>query len=242
MSNRERIVIYGAITLLLVINLAALTGSPGRRAAADPGDAGEGLGPAERLTLVNDGDPLVVRCEGGRLAWSESPHDRAYSIGFVHVGKALGPLLEAEHFVEEFTQLEEEIRRVDDEITERLAAFRRENQDVGRDDPKAAELQRVFQELLQERERWRMEGTQRLGLLRADQIERAYRDFVAAVEVVAERKRIDIVMRFIPTGNEFQAANPAQAYTGITSRIALKYPDGLDITDAILDELALEVE
>ena len=239
MSNRERIVIYGALALLLSMSLATWSGNP---AAAGPGDEALDLGPAERLTLIDGDKPLVLRNVSGRLSWSDSDHDRVYSLGFVHVGKALGQLLETELVTDEMTELEEEIRRVGDEITERVEAFRKENRDVGPDDPRAAELQRIFQELLQERDRWRMEGSRRMGLLRAQQIERAYRDFVAAVEVVADRRQIDLVLRFIPTANDFNAANPNQAFTGITSRIALTYPHGLDITDQVLEELALEVE
>jgi hypothetical protein len=85
-------------------------------------------------------------------------------------------------------------------------------------------------------------GSRQLGRLAAGQIERAYRDLIAAVEVVAERRRIDLVFRFIPTDNEFQAISPPQAYTGIHARIALKYPPGLDVTDEVMEELALEVE
>ena len=72
------------------------------------------------------------------------------------------------------------------------------------------DVQRAYQELLQERERWRREGAKRLGKLAAEQIEQAYRDLVAAVEVVAERRDIDLVFRFIPTGNDFDAQSPAQ--------------------------------
>ena len=96
--------------------------------------------------------------------------------------------------------------------------------------------------MLQQREQWRVTGSRQLGLLAAGQVEKAYRDLIAAVEVVADRRRIDLVFRFIPTDNEFKALNPPQAYTGIHARIALKYPEGLDITDEVMEELALEVE
>ncbi len=95
---------------------------------------------------------------------------------------------------------------------------------------------------MQEYEQWRRERARRRGKLAAHQIEDSYRELVAAVEVVAERLDIDLVFRFIPTTNEFQALNPPQAYTAVRARLALKYPEALDITDQVLEELALEVE
>jgi hypothetical protein len=65
---------------------------------------------------------------------------------------------------------------------------------------------------------------------------------IAAVDVVADRLGIDVVFRFIPTANDFQSFNSGQAYVSVRARIALKYPEALDITDEILEELALDVE
>jgi Skp family chaperone for outer membrane proteins len=182
----------------------------------------------------------VLRNRGERLAWSDSDHARMFSIGFVHVGRAVGPLLEADQYTEELTELGQELQKLDDELTQRMDAFLEEHREVTPDDPRAAGLQRTFQEMRQELERTRVEGSARVGKLQADQTERAYRDFVAAVEVVAQRRNIDIVFRFIPTANEFAAPNIGAAYTAIRARLALKYPDGLDITEEVLEELALD--
>jgi Skp family chaperone for outer membrane proteins len=222
MNTRERIVIYAAMILL----------------AAD--GAGDGLGPAETLTLVEGEQQLVLRNRGERLAWSDSDHARAFSLGFVHVGRAVGPLLEAEQYQEELTRLAEELQERDTEMTERIAAFLQENRELQPEDPGAADLQRAYQGMLQELERVRREGAQRMERLQAEHVERAYRDFVAAVEVVAQRRQIDIVLRFIPTANEFQVQGLAAAYTAVRSRLAVKYPEALDITDEVLEELAVE--
>ncbi len=240
MNNRERVVIYGVLALLLATNLAALCGRPGPAAAADPVMAGDQLGPAETLTLVEGEKQLVLRNRGDRLSWTDRAHARAFSIGFVHVGRAVGPLLEAEQYEEEVARLAEELENRDQEMTDRIAAFLAENRDVKPAGPRAAEIQRAYQGMLQELERGRMEGAQRLDRLRAQQVERAYRDFVAAVEVVAQHRQIDIVLRFVPTANEFQAQSLAAAYTAVRIRVAVKYPEAIDITDAVLEELAVE--
>ena len=240
MNNRERIVIYGALILLALTNLAALCAQNGSSAAADGVMASDQLGPAETLTLVEDDTQLVLRSRGRRLAWSDSEHARVFSIAFVHVGRAVGPLLEAEEYKDELGRLQEELQSRDQEMTERIAEFREENGQVEPDNPQAAQIQRAYQLMLRELERVRREGGQRLDQLRAGFLERAYRDLVAAVEVVAQRRQIDIVLRFVPTANDFQAQSLAAAYTGVRARIALKYPEALDITDAVLEELAIE--
>lgn len=239
MNTRERIVIYGALAALGGLNLAVLFGHGGSRALADgPSNT---LGPADSLTLVQGDKQLVLRNQDERLAWSDSAHDRLYSIGFVHVGRAVGPLLEAEAYQEELKQLTDELQAKDTEMTGRITAFLDENRNLAPDDPKVPQIQQAYQQMLQELDQVRREGAQRLGALQADQTERAYRDFVAAVEVVAERHKIDLVLRFIPTGDAFDAANPAAAYTAIRARLAVKYPEGLDITDEVLQELAIDL-
>jgi len=201
------------------------------------------LGPAGTLTLAGDDDDLLVlRNTDGRLAWSDDDYARSFSVAFVHVGQAMGPLLEADEYVEEYRELEAELRGRDEEIGETIDAFRKEHQDITPDDPEMAQVQQTFQAMIQQREQLRVAAARRLGQLASDHIERAYRDLVAAVEVVAARRNIDIVYRFIPTGNDFNAVNPPQSYTGVRARIVLKYPEKLDITDEVMEELALEVQ
>ncbi|MHC4416290.1 MAG: OmpH family outer membrane protein [Planctomycetota bacterium] len=242
MNTPERIVVYGALALLLGLNLSDGGGGGGPSAVAGAGPSEEKLGPARSLTLTDEDRLLVLRNRAGRLAWADNDHARTLSIGFVHVGKAVGPLLDSEQYADERQRLEDEIKAIDEALTARIEAFREEHREVEPGDPEAEEVARQHQMLMQEFEQWRMERAQRLGKLAAEQIEDAYRDLVAAVEVVAERREIDLVFRFIPTDNDFLSLNPTQAYTAVRARIALKYPDGLDITDQILEELALEVE
>lgn len=236
MNTRERTIVYGALVVLLGMNIAAMCG---RGAVAVAGDAPP-AGPAvDELALAGPDQPLVLRNYDKRLGWNDAPYARAFSIGFVHVGRAVGPLLEADQYRDEYERLQEELEALDKEVVDRIEAFRNEHRDVRPDDPQAGQIQRQFQELLQQREEVRQEANRRMGQLGADQIERAYRDLVAAVEVVAERRDIDIVFRFIPTDLPLEAPAPLQAYTGIRGRLVVKYPPQLDITDEVLEELAV---
>ncbi len=232
MRTTERTIIYCVLALLLAINLsAAFERGEGTLHAAAAG-GGAQLGPAESLTLTDDDHSLVLRNKSGRLAWADNEHARALSIGFVHVGRALRPLLEAEQYVDQRRELQEEISEVDEDITQRMQAMRQQP-DFDRASPEARRLSEEY-------ERWRIERARRMGKLSADQIEDAYRDLVAAVEVVSERRQIDLVFRFIPTDADFLTQNPPQAYIAVRARIAVKYPEALNITDEVLEELAVE--
>jgi hypothetical protein len=243
MSNRERIVIFGALALLAAVNITVLSNVRGPSAWAQGPAEQTHLGPVGSLTLAGaDDDLLVLRNTDGRLAWSDNDYARSFSVAFVHVGQAMGPLLEADEYVEEYKELDTELRERYADFSESIDAFRKEHQDITPDDPEMAQVHQTLQAMLQQREQMRVVAARRLGQLASDHIELAYRDLVAAVEVVADRRNIDIVYRFIPTGNDFNAANPPQSYTGVRARIVLKYPEKLDITDEVMEELALEVQ
>ncbi len=242
MNSNERIAIYGALAVLLALNLSTMLGLGSSGALADAMSIEDELGPAATLTLTDEDEPLVLRNTAGRLAWAENAHGRAYSVAFMAPGKAMEPLLKADQFVEERQELEDELRSNGQEFERRINAYQQQNAGITPNDPRAVEVEATFRAMMTEYEQWRAQANARMGKLTAGQVERAYRDMVAAVEVVAERKGIDIVYRFIPTAQEFGASNPPQAYLATRQRLALVYPDALDITDAVLEELSVETE
>ena len=75
--------------------------------------------------------------------------------------------------------------------------------------------------------------------LTADQFESAYRELVAAVEAVSEKESIDLVYRFQPTSNPFEAKAPAESVDRIRARTFLKYAEALDITEEVMKALNL---
>ena len=71
-------------------------------------------------------------------------------------------------------------------------------------------------------------------------MQKAYKELTSAVNVVADKLGVDIVLRFIPTDNEFKAVNGDQALSEVRLRSAVKYPEKLDITSEVLEELSLQ--
>jgi hypothetical protein len=117
-----------------------------------------------------------------------------------------------------------------------------ENKNISQDSPEFEEVRRKFGKLQQEQQLWEIDKRRQRGQLASSQIEKAYRDVIAAVEVVSDRHDIDIVYRFIPTADPFESTNPEQASQAVLARIALRYPDGLDITREVLEEMSLTTD
>jgi Skp family chaperone for outer membrane proteins len=241
MKSLERVVFYILAIALLATQLPAwLTQQP---AFAEPWSPVQSQ-TATEITLLpeGDGDPLVLRNREGRLSWGAQPQHHAYSIGFVHIGDVLRKLMDAEVYREEMENLQVELREREEEWNERMRAFRDEFADVTPEDENADAVAQQWRQLQSERDQWQRGSMQRMGEMASDQLERAYRDLTAAVGVVADRRNIDVVHRFIPPEDEFEATNPDQALLAIRLRSVLHYPESLDITADVLEELSLEVD
>ena len=101
-----------------------------------------------------------------------------------------------------------------------------------------AEVEGFFKEV----EGWRKEIGEKLSKLQAEQIEKAYREMTAAVDVVADRAKVDIVLRFVPTAQAFESNTPADAMLSVQVRTFLHYPEAIDLTPELLKELSLKDE
>jgi Skp family chaperone for outer membrane proteins len=242
MKTRERLVIYSLLAVLVCVNLVHLLPKADRPAFAEPVFATE-LGPADSLILSgSDGaEPLVLRNAEGRLAWSDKPQDRLHSVAYVYIGKILSSLMQSERYTEVRDQLLEELQATEQEYRERLDEIRGRLQEMERDSPEAQAVFEEGQTAFREYQQWQQEALARRGKLDAEQLEQAYREMIDAVEVVADRMDVDTVYRFIPTSEPFEAENPEQAMLAIRMRTALRYPDRLDITSAVIEEMSLEV-
>jgi Skp family chaperone for outer membrane proteins len=96
------------------------------------------------------------------------------------------------------------------------------------------------QALYKEYTDWGQDAISRRNALDVQQLQKAYKELVSAVDVVAQKLGIDIVLRFIPTDNEFKAQDAEGALTEIRLRTAVKYPGALDITSEVLEEMSLK--
>jgi len=244
MNRRERVALYALLTLLTAFNLLIVLGWTGRSALADETVLADGPDAFPSLTLVAD-DPqknVVLRNRDGRLAWGDAVHDQAFSVGYVHIGKILRQLMRAESRTEERQHLLDELNETEADFRQRLDDVVERMRELDPESDEARQLEEQGRALFDEYRAWQQNAIARRGKLEAEQLEAAYREMIDAVEVVADRKSIDTIYRFIPTGEPFETENPEQAMLAIRMRTALRYPADLDITDDVIEELDLEIE
>ena len=236
MLKTDRIV---AITALAVA-LFALLMNPGTQRSADAGlEDPEKLGPAASLVLSGEKD-LVITNQAQRIGWGERPTDRAWSLGAVHIDRVIKALLQSGAYNEERQDLENELMELDAEFNARAEALQAEYADVQETDPEFPEAQERSQAMMQEYQQFAQVAQARMSQLQTQQLERGYREMVEAVEVVSDQQDLDLVMRFIPTAESFGTNVVEQAMLQIRLRTLLRYPEAIDITEAILEELDLE--
>ena len=163
-------------------------------------------------------------------------------MGAVNSDKVMKLLLRSERFEEERKRLEEAAKGKDEEFRKRFQELEAKYKDL---DPKSpdfeagrAEVESFFKEV----EAFRKETGDSLGKLQAEQIEKAYREMTAAVDVVGERTKVDLVLRFVPTAQPFDVSSPADAMLQVQVRTFLRYPEAVDITAEVMKELSLKDE
>lgn len=238
MHRIERVVIYTIITVLAVTTLAqrpVMTST----ADAEPSRLEDVLGPADRLVLRGaDGDIDLEARENG-VGWGERATDRSWSVGCVDVPRLISTLMDSERFAEDRRALQLEAEEQNRSYEERFKAFQDEVGELTPEDPEFPQAQGRWQGMMQEYQQWQ-QGTmavqQKLG---AEQVEAAFRELVEAVDIVAEKEGIELVMRFVPVSDPFNVESLDLAGDQVRRRLFLRYPDAIDITAKVETELGL---
>jgi len=239
MRTTERVVLYTAIACLAAVTFIRGTERP---AVATAATVASDLGPADAVILTGKDSNLTLRNSEGRIAFGEQPTAKVWSLGAVNTNKIMKLLLRSERFDEERKRLEETAKAKDEEFRKRYTELETKYKDL---DPKApgfdagrAEVEAFFKEV----EGWRKEMTEKLSKLQAEQVEKAYREMTAAVDVIADRSKVDLVLRFVPTSQAFESGNVADAMLQVQLRTFLHYPETIDLTPELLKELSLKDE
>ena len=212
---------------------------------ADDAVKADPLGPAPSLTLENDdAEAVTVKVDQKRLAWGEGPQKRVYSSAYVHIGKPLSLLLQGDSFIEENQDLSEELQAAEQSLRDAAQSIQDRMQGLTPEDDGFESVNQEAQALMQQRNNFIQNANAAKASLGAQQVERAYKALIDAVNVVADRMDIDIVHRFIPTDDPFEVAPGPQAFQNamlqIRLRSLLRYPDGIDITSDVMEELGVE--
>ncbi|MCH7547169.1 MAG: OmpH family outer membrane protein, partial [Planctomycetes bacterium] len=162
--------------------------------------------------------------------------------GYVHLGRILNRQLAADEFEEERQAMLDEIQEKDQEYRDELNRLNEQIQELEQDSPEGREIRQRGNILIQEYRSWQQQTSRERDQLAAEHLERAYRELIEAVNIVADHLDIDLVHRFIPTDDPFEVRALEQAMMAVRLRPALRYPEDLDITLEVMEELSLESE
>lgn len=224
---------------------AALVTSARPVTAQDPAPAVE-LGPADALLLAAPkgaaapGAPLAVRNAGGRISWGPDAGSRTYSIGVVHVDRVLKGLIQSDRFVSERMKFDETAKEGREAFERRFKAFEEKHPNPDPKSPDFPDIQREFAALQGEAQAWAAKTQDLQSRLAAEQVEKAYREMVTAVEVVADRRGVDLVYRFMPPSKPFDSMSLPDAMLQVQSRTLLRYPESVDLSDEVVRELGMK--
>lgn len=240
MRTTERLVIYTLLATLLVAVVAgfrdptvALAHSAARPGAASPDD----LGPTDALILRGSKGDLRVRNGDGRIAWGDRPTERAYSLAFVHVDRIMSAFMEGTRYADARARLEERHEARGKEIQQKRDDFMREFGQVEPGHPDFERAMEAWGSLRKLMESMREEMGKEYEALLKEQIEQAWKEILAAIDVVAERRGIDIVLRFVPATKAFDAEDPEGGIHQLFPRTVLRMPEALDLTGDVMREL-----
>ena len=158
----------------------------------------------------------------------------------MEVGKALSQMMEASHFVDARTELQQNLEERLQEARDVLDIIMEEAQALPQDSDEHPAMRQRWDQAMGEFQQLQQIATEQQGALFASQMIEAYEEIITAVEVVAENKNVDVVLRFIAPDEPIETSNPDVAIMQIRLRTALAYPKGIDLTDDVLTELGLE--
>ncbi|MCH2160995.1 MAG: OmpH family outer membrane protein [Phycisphaerales bacterium] len=239
MGRAERLFVYSLLAILLVSVFGRDLGNFGAPATAEAPAMKETLGPADELLLTGKDGPLAITNGEGHVAWGTQDTSRAWSVAAVNLSDLMPAVLARDVFQEEMKDLEETAMEQNAEFEAQFKGLQDEYGEIGPDDPKFAEAQGRAQALMAKYQEWQQATMQVRSKKASEQVEQAYREVIEAVAVVAENQQIDMVYRFIPTDSEFKSDTLEQAQMQIQLRTFLKYPDQVDITETVKEELGL---
>ncbi|MDP6158058.1 MAG: OmpH family outer membrane protein [Phycisphaerales bacterium] len=238
MPRLSMLIAISVMTVLLVDRFTLQVGADDKAQAPS-------LGPASSLTLENEeAESVTLKVADKRLAWGDTAQTRLYSVGYVHIGKALSELLQGASYIEENQALQEELQAAQQLLMEAFQSVQERMEGLTPEDSEFEEISKEGQGLLQQRDRLIQQANAAKATLGAEQVERAYRELIDAINVVADRLEIDMVHRFIPTDDPFEVQPGPGAFQAamlqIRLRSVLRYPEDIDITSDVLNELGLE--
>jgi len=200
------------------------------------------LGPAQSVLLEGKDGPMKLANAGGRPGWGDDATAKAWSVGAVHVDKVLKKLLDNKSYQDERASFDEEAKKQGQEFQKEMDGLKAQYGDKSKDDPDFPKGQAAVQALFERYQKWNAGLQAAQGKLMAEQVEKAYRELVTVVDVVSDRRKVDVVYRFIPSATPFDSQDLGNAMIQVQARTFLRAPETIDLTADVLKELNLPAD
>ncbi len=197
------------------------------------------LGPADALVLSGKDGTLTVSNRSGRVSWAEDATARSHSVGTLHVGRIMSALLQSDAFTREREQIAEANEARGKEFEARYRSLVEKARSMDKDSPDMPAAREEFEAFQSEFSAWNEATQAEAEALQSRQYQDAYSRLRDAVDVVADRRKIDLVLRFIPPADKIRPGDQDAIVQQMMSRTFVRVPESIDITDDILREMNL---
>ena len=231
MNHLTSIVVVSAVTSALTAVLVRST--PAAEALAPEPMR---IVPADELVLSGT-PPLMLTNAAGRLSWGTAPGARAFTIGAVDAAGPMAALLVSPRNTEELAAFDADLRAKYDALQERFSTLVLKERDAGAEARDSAKFRESVEAFRAESEAAVREAIAARNDLIARQYEATWKDLRSAVDVVAERRGIDVVYRSTGAGDPFRPGSIDFLLAQTRSRLFVRGPEALDLTDEVLKEL-----
>ena len=158
----------------------------------------------------------------------------------MHVGRILGALLQSDKYMSEASELSAARQKKGEEFEGRYKAMLEKAKGIEKDSPEFPAARAEFEDFQQEYTAWNAEAEKEMDAMQTRHYQTAYADLREAVEVVSDRRKIDLVMRFVPASDKIVSSDEASIAQQLMARTFLRSPDSIDITEDILTEMNVQ--
>lgn len=226
-----------ATPLIVLVGLILVGGQAGE---SDSSMSSSSVGPVSELILRSSQGELRLKNAGGRLVWNDSPWGKALSIATVDLGRVIMAVAKSDQMDQELRnrrdEMEKQYREGLDERRRRLQELDREIAAAPSRSSEQSALMKRRQEMSAEMSQWTKEIEKRRFEVAADILRNSYADVCSAVDVIAAKMSVDIVL----TRHDADVVDHLRyedLLGFIKSLSVIRSPAEIDITEDVIAEL-----
>ncbi len=176
---------------------------------------------------------------GAPTAHARMADDAEHPIAICSIPMLVNEVMRSDRFTAPMEEMQEDYRAQFEAIEEEATEIRDSSQGLDPSSPAYQEAGRRHQALFRKASELEREMSQRMAQLTAEQIVDAYTQVRAAAKEIAEDLGYEYLIAAASEDEELPKVNPDQTLRQMLARPCVLWPDGVDITDEVRDDLNL---